>query len=41
MWRRLSSAELMMTDRLDSAMAAAAMIGLRNPSAATGTAAAL
>ncbi|TPW14775.1 MAG: hypothetical protein FD127_1206 [Acidimicrobiaceae bacterium] len=39
--RRLSMAELAMTDKLDSAMAAAAMIGFRSPAAAMGMAAAL
>ena len=34
---RLSSAELTITDKDDSAMAAAAIIGLRNPRAAIGT----
>jgi hypothetical protein len=38
---RFSSAELVITERLERAIAAAAMIGLRSPAAATGTAAAL
>ena len=40
-WSRLSVAELAITDRLDSAMAAAAMIGFKNPAAAMGIAAVL
>jgi len=36
-FRRRSSAELTITDSEDSAIAAAAMMGLRNPSAAMGT----
>ena len=41
MWRRLSVAELTITDRLDKAIAAAAMIGFKRPTAAMGIAAAL
>jgi hypothetical protein len=37
----LSEAEFVMTERLDSAIAAAAIIGYRRPIAAIGTAAAL
>ncbi len=40
-FKRLSDAEFVMTERLDSAIAAAAIIGFRRPIAAIGTAAAL
>ncbi len=39
--RRFSVAEFAITDRLESAMAAAAMIGFNSPNAATGIAALL
>ena len=40
-WSRLRVAELAITDRLDRAMAAPAMIGFKNPAAAMGIAAVL
>ena len=40
-WSRLRLAEFAMTDKLDMAMAAAAIIGFRNPAAAIGIAAVL